>query len=130
MTGFNLNIAHSKINKNTINLRINTSESTNRSEYENAVTQTRPTKRSRHETIMPNEKDKILEGFKNSVGNMIKQPAHEIYKDQMYHKLNNTENNSVDNRLNSILDLMDSDSNNNSQRNIFTDNHWLELNHL
>ncbi|CEG74538.1 hypothetical protein RMATCC62417_12598 [Rhizopus microsporus] len=63
---------------------------------------------------MPNEKDTILDGFEKSVANM----------------LNDTHKNAISNGFNSIVDLTDNDSNDDSQRNLFTDNQWAELNRL
>jgi hypothetical protein len=79
---------------------------------------------------MPDEKDKVLEGFNKSIGTAIKQHAHSVYKDNFYHKLNNTQKNSISNGFNSILDLTDNDKKKDSQRGLFTEDEWLELNRL
>ncbi|CAO3694771.1 unnamed protein product [Rhizopus stolonifer] len=79
---------------------------------------------------MPNEKDTILDGFEKSVATMIKKHAQTTYKDNIYHKLYETQKNAISNGFNSIVDLTDNDSNNGSQRNLFTDNQWAKLNCL
>lgn len=79
---------------------------------------------------MPNEKDTILDDFEKSVANMIKKHAQTTYKDNIYHKLNDTHKNAISNGFNSIVDLTDNDSNDDSQRNLFTDNQWAKLNRL
>ncbi|KAG1417628.1 hypothetical protein G6F58_005424 [Rhizopus delemar] len=120
MSGINLNI------RSKISIEVNSSGEPHSNESET----TRPNKKSRPVNEMPDEKDKVLEGFNKSIGTAIKQHAHSVYKDNFYHKLNNTQKNSISNGFNSILDLTDNDKEKHSQRGLFTEDEWLELNRL
>jgi hypothetical protein len=120
MSGINLNI------RSKLSIEVNSSGEPHSNESET----TRPDKRSRPVNEMPDEKDKVLEGFNKSIGTAIKQHAHSVYKDNFYHKLNNTQKNSISNGFNSILDLTDNDKKKDSQRGLFTEDEWLELNRL
>ncbi|KAI9476369.1 MAG: hypothetical protein EXX96DRAFT_576920 [Benjaminiella poitrasii] len=127
MSTFNVNV---KSKRNKINVQINASDVASSSDTDNNVETTRPTKKMKKTTIMPDENDKVLVGFEKSVASMIKKHAHTIYEGKSYHKLNDSQKNSISNAFNSILDLTDNDTNDDSQRSLFTDSQWLDLKRL
>ncbi|KAI8977167.1 hypothetical protein BDF20DRAFT_873341 [Mycotypha africana] len=80
----NITINITKSTRSNINVSI---DSLNNQHSDNSKSDT-PRKRQRADTAKEN--DKILEGFNESVGTLIKIKAIKLYTDNFYHKLNNT----------------------------------------